>query len=184
MSANAIHRFCGHALRAAGVADDEWTISYSGEADDDEPAGSEFKALQLEFWTAARSSLVESGVFPSVRNPPAQMWFDLALGRSGIHISLLVSFRERRVGAKIVIGPHRVERALPQLTSQKVTIEQELGFSLDWDPYPEKKIRTLAYWRPLDVSSRDNWAEAIQWLTSVAARMYRVFAPRVARLEL
>lgn len=186
LSAKAIHRWSRQALELAGIPRSEWSVAYAGAGggEDEERGGSELAALQLEFWTEARKSLVASGAFPSLRNPPDYNWFVIGLGRSGFALELIVSFRERRVGAKILIDGPRVEKGLPQLTAQRGEIEKELGFAPDWDPYPEKKQRTIVVWRGVDVNERENWAPAIDVLTGLAVKMYGAFAPRVGRLEL
>lgn len=184
LSAKAIHRWVGQALELAGIPRTEWSVAYAGGSDDGGPVGSELAALQVEFWTEARKSLAASGVFPSLRNPPDYNWFTIGLGRSGISLELIVSFREQRVGAKLMLNPGRVEKALPQLTAQRAEIEKELGFATDWDPYPEKKQRTVVVWRGIDVTQKENWPAAIDVITSLAVKMYGAFAPRVLRLEL
>jgi len=47
----------------------------------------EAKALQLEFWTSFRETLLEKKIVVSAHTPRPQYWFDVSLGRSNIHLS-------------------------------------------------------------------------------------------------
>ena len=149
----------------------------------------ELSALQLEFWTEARDVLAAKGVFPSLQAPAAQNWFDVALGRRNVYLQMFVLFRprrsvtERRVGVRVVINPDSVA-ALAQLLAQRTGIESELGFALEWDPHPEKRVRTIRITRSIDVGHRANWPDAIEWLATTGGKVHSVFAPRLKKLSL
>ena len=49
------------------------------------------KRLQLDFWTRFREKLSKRKEIPSVQSARPQYWFDVSLGRLGIHLSCLFS---------------------------------------------------------------------------------------------
>lgn len=171
-------------LALAGVARADWSVTLAGSSENEDGPSGGLAELQLEFWTEARKALGATGVFPSLRNPPDQNWFSIGLGRAYVHMDLIVSFREKRVGGKVLIEAERVDKALPQLTAERAEIEKALGFAMDRDPYPEKEQRTIVVWRGVDVTRKENWPAAIDVLTSIAVKLYGAFAPRVVLLDL
>lgn len=142
------------------------------------------KQLQLEFWTEARVALQQTGKFPSLHTPRPRYWFDVALGRTGIHLSLTANTMDKRVGVKVVLMPDKVERALPILPEQREAIEHELDAKLDWNPYPKKRVKTIALTHPANILDRTTLPAAIGWLAKTAVAFHTVFAPRVAQLDL
>jgi uncharacterized protein with ParB-like and HNH nuclease domain len=187
-SALGIHRLCVQAVQLAGLQPDEWTVV---RADDDDGEGgggddapSHAKQTQLEFWTAARAALLQTGTWTSLRPGRAQYWYDIPLGRSGIHLSASANTQDKLVGMRVVLMPDQAERGLEALLPQREAIEAELGFSLAWNPHPEKRVKTLRITHECNVLDPKAWPEAIDWLCKTAVAMHRVFAPRVAQLEL
>ena len=91
----------------------------------------EAKQLQGEFWIAFRDGLLERKIVPSARRPRPQYWYNVALGRSGIHLSNTASTNKNRLGVRVYLS-HRynAEAALAQLLAQKEEIESEIGAEL------------------------------------------------------
>jgi hypothetical protein len=188
-SASALHRLCVQAVQLAGLGSD-WSVEYGPpgvETDEDEGAAdvsSQVKQLQLEFWTATRASLLETGKFASLQNSRPQYWFDIALGRSAIHISLTANTMDRQIAVKIMLAPEKADRALELLLAQRQSIEAEFGAALEWNPHPGKRVKTIRISRPANLLDRASWPVAIDWLTTTAVAIYAAFAPRVAQLDL
>jgi uncharacterized protein with ParB-like and HNH nuclease domain len=191
LSAAAIHRLCVQAVQLAGFAPDEWSVVYSapneseGASRDEAPnARSEVKKLQLEFWTEMRATLQNTGKFTSLQTPRAQYWFDVALGRSGVYLSLTANTEAGRIGVRLTLMPERAERALEQLQAQRAAIETEIGTPLEWNPYPDKRVKTIKLTNGINVLDRSQWPEAREWLKKTTIAFYDCFGPRVAQLDL
>lgn len=187
LSALAIHRLCVQAVQIAGVRPDEWVVVRAdGDAaeDDGGDAPSHVRQLQLEFWNAAKKALLETGTWSSLRATRPQYWYDLPLGRSGIHLSATANTMDRRVGVRVVIMPEQAERAVPALMAQREAIETELALSLEWNPHPEKRVKTIRLTTECNVLDPKTWPTAIDWLCRTAVAFHRVFGPRVAQLDL
>lgn len=145
---------------------------------------SDTKKMQFAFWEEVRSSLVATGSIPSLRAPRPQYWYDVALGRAGFHLSCFADTWGKRVGVRVILrGTHGGAQAIKLLGDQKPEIEKDLGFSLEWDPYPDKKIRTIVVSRTADLEQRGKWSEYVAWLTEKVVKMREVFGPRVKALE-
>ena len=142
------------------------------------------RQLQLEFWTAVRESLQRTGQFASLQTPRGQYWFDIALGRSYINLSLTANTFDKKVGLRIYLSGRVADSALQQLDPQKAEIETALGERLDWNPHPDKSDKIIRLTRDGDISDKATWTELIPWLTQRAVSFKRVFGPRLLALDL
>lgn len=188
-SASTLHRLCLQAVQLAGLASD-WSVELgaadadSDDAEEGTEASTQVKQLQLEFWTETRASLLKTGKFTSLQSPRPKHWFDIALGRSGIHMSLTVNTMERWVRARIIFTSDNGGHGLELLLAQRRAIEAELGCVLEWNPHPEKRQKTIRISRPASLMDRASWPSAIEWLTTTAVAFHAAFAPRIAQLDL
>jgi hypothetical protein len=145
---------------------------------------SETRRLQLEFWTEVRSCLKATGKFPTLQSPRAQYWFEVALGRAHIHLSLTANTYDKRVGVRLYLGHRVAEQALQQLEPRRQQIEHEIGSTLEWNPYPEKRDKIIRLTRPGDIADRATWPELLPWITATTVAFKQAFAPRIVQLDL
>ena len=142
------------------------------------------KRLQLEFWTQFREKLSKLKEIPSVQSARPQYWFDVSLGRSGIHLSNTANTFDNKIGVRVYIGNKVANVALPQLLQMKEEIEAEIGEKLEWDPNPENLDKTIGLKRDADLTKRENWEEYLDWLTDMTIKFRKTFSKRVKSLDL
>ena len=112
------------------------------------------KKLQLEYWTEFRRRLLASKAVPSAQAARPQYWYDIALGKSGIHLSAIASTYNDQVGIKVYIHSTLADAALPQLEAQRDEIEAEVGEKLQWNPNPENRDKIIALYRKASLLGR------------------------------
>lgn len=143
------------------------------------------KKLQLDFWTAFRDALVVQKAVPSAQSPRPQYWYNIALGRSGIHLSAIASTSNNRIGLRVyMVARYGAASALAQLQQQREQIETEVGVPLIWDPNPSASDKVIATYLDADISRRDRWSEYVQWLVNMTIKFRKAFGPRVKALTL
>lgn len=105
---------------------------------------SEVKLLQLDFWTDFRNKLAGTKMIPSVGSPGARYWYNVPLGRSGIHLSNFTNTFDNVIGIRVYMS-HRYNAkvALQQLLEQQDDIEKEIREKLLWDPNPTALDKTI-----------------------------------------
>ncbi len=187
ISASTIHRLCIQAAQLAGLDREDWSVEFATAPDDDDvddpiETPSHVKQLQLEFWTEMRAALQPSGRFASLQAPRPRYWFEVALGRSGIYLSLTANTLDKRIGVRVVLMPEKAGWALPTLLEQREAIERELDARLEWNPFPQKRVKTISLTHPADIQDRESWPQAMAWMTRTAAAFHAAFAPRLAQL--
>jgi Domain of unknown function (DUF4268) len=144
---------------------------------------SDAQKLQLEFWTAFRDKLLEQKVVSSVQTPRPQYWFDVALGRSNIHLWNTANTTDGRIGVRVYIGNKIADAALPQLLAEREAIESEIGEKLQWNPNPDNFDKIILS-RDADLNDRNTWREYISWLVERVDKFKKAFGSRVKKLDL
>lgn len=146
---------------------------------------SEARKLQYEWWTAFREALLEAKVLTAARQARPQYWYDIPLGRTGIHLSNTINTYDNKIGIRVYMrGIYGAETALAQLRDEKDVIEREIGEPLQWDTNPQARDKIIALYRSADLKRRDKWPEYLQWMTEMTRRFRDVFGPRVKMLDL
>ncbi len=137
---------------------------------------SDKRKFQYDFWVRFRDKLAKTKKIPSLQTPRPQYWFDVALGKSDIHISNTCNTDENSVGIRIYIGNKIVDVMLPYLESRKDEIENALNESLSWNPNPENRDKVILLLHSTDLSKPEKVNEAIDWLIEKTIKFRDVFS--------
>ena len=134
------------------------------------------KKIQLEFWTAFSEALLKTGKLNSVQTPRPQYWFDVALGKSGLHLSNTFNTDRNEIGVRVYIGNRRVEEWLPYFESKKDEIEEKIKESLLWNPNPDNRDKVIVLTKQFKLDEKENWSVAIQWLVEKTILLRQTFS--------
>lgn len=150
-----------------------WTKTIKRSTDDKLSAT---KMLQLNYWTQMKERLENETEFnPRKANP--QHWYNLALGSSLAHISLNMNTQKKSIRIEVWISDSK--ELYDYLESQKEDIENELGYSLDWERLDHRKASYIAISKKIDINKEENWEESINWHLEKAVEFYNVFSMRI-----
>jgi len=144
----------------------------------------ETKKLQLKFWTEFRKRLLATNKLPSVQSARPQYWYDVSLGRSGIHLSNILNTYDNRIGVRVYISNKVADAALPQLLDMRKDIEQEIGIELEWDPNPDNRDKIIALNLNADINQNDKWDEYLSWLIKYTLKFRGTFSNRIRDMDL
>ena len=137
---------------------------------------SDTRKTQLVFWTAFREKLSESGKIRSLQTPRPQYWFDVALGKSGIHLSNTFNTDKSEIGVRVYIGNKKVDEYLPYFESKKEAIEHSIGSELVWNPNPDNRDKVIHLTKHFKLESKENWSSAIKWLVGETIKFRETFS--------
>ena len=150
-----------------------WTKTIKRSTDDKLSAT---KMLQLNYWTQLKERLENETEFnPRKANP--QHWYNLALGSSLAHISLNMNTQKKGIRIEVWISDSK--ELYDYLESQKEDIENELGYSLNWERLDHRKASYIAISKKIDINKEENWEESINWHLEKAVEFYNVFSMRI-----
>ena len=134
------------------------------------------RKTQLEFWTSFRRKLEETGKIGSLQTPRPQYWFDVALGKSGVHISNTFNTDRNEIGARVYIQNSKVDEWLPYFESEKARIESEIGDHLNWNPNPGNRDKVITLNKHFNLDNEPEWNEALAWLVTKTIQFKRTFS--------
>ena len=149
------------------------------------------KQLQLKFWTAFREHMEAKGSIVRCKKPLPQHWTNYAIGRSGIHLTSIVSTwnsetnsKGPEIRAELYLDGPNAKQEFAALEKQKENLETALGFPLTWHN-PENKAMCRLYTRQdADFLNEALWPQHFEWLRQRLETMHKVFAPIVKNLKL
>jgi len=107
----------------------------------------------------------------------------MTIGRAGFNLNPTASHRDNRLGVELYIHHADSKQMFQALLSQKDSIEQQLGFELDWQELPEAHACRIAAWRtdsPLE--DETHWPQYLDWFLQRIVKMNQVFRPLVQAL--
>jgi hypothetical protein len=149
------------------------------------------KQLQLRFWTAFKDYMEAKGSFVGCQSPSPKHWMTHALGRSGIHLTSIVSIwnsetdsRGPEIRAELYLSGPNAKQEFAALEKRHQTIEAALGFPLTWHNPPNKAACRLYTRQNADFLDESLWPQQFEWLRQRLETMHRVFAPIVKTLKL
>jgi hypothetical protein len=141
------------------------------------------RQAQLAFWTEFSQAAAAHSL--RVSKPAAKNWCYVPVSAGRAKIVLAVGLDAGWVECKLALPSQRAETvdgtgagSLGELFRERMTIEQELGFSnLVWgDPTPTRIYRRS----PMAVADHGVWPRAFEWLIDTADRFRAVFGSRLA----
>ena len=129
---------------------------------------------RIEFWTRFNEVLVERGKPFNMRKPTPDHWYDVAIGSSDAHVSLILVNKDGYVGIKLHISDNKV--LFDKLYSQKDEIEKKLGLQLDWQRLDGKKASKILYRMPgLSFDDHSNYDSLMNEMIDKAVLFSSVF---------
>jgi len=151
----------------------DWTKSVRGSVNDQSEL-SDTKLLQLEFWQQLREFSITHKPPLKLRTPPAQHWYDVAIGRSDCHVTLTTLTAKNQVGCEIYIPNSK--RLFDIFYSNKAEIESELDIGeLSWQALPDKKASRIRVFHNFNFANQDR-SEAFSWLVQTAINFKTTFS--------
>ena len=121
---------------------------------------SKAQAERLNFWNRFNEVLISRNKPFNVRKATTDHWYDVALGTNEAHISITLVNKINSKGIEIYINDNK--ELFDRLYSASEEIQNELGFSMDWQRLDNKKASRIIYYiGGLDFDNHENYDELI-----------------------
>ncbi len=141
------------------------------------------KQLQLKLWHALIEVLSKKAHHIRPQTPRPQHWLNIAIGRAGFKMAPTASHKDDRLGVEVYIFHDESKKMYEALLTQKSSIEEKLGFELDWQELPDAHACRIATWRadsPLEDEAQ--WPQYLDWFVERIVKMNAVFRPVIQEL--
>lgn len=138
---------------------------------------------RLAFWTDIHQRMKQEKLPFRLQKPGEDHWSSVAIGRSGFHLSMLLTPKNQSIVVELVIQPKGwKDTAFTDLESQATQIEKELGRALEWRAMPDKVSARVLLEEKLDPAIEGNRAAVCDWFAKWTPKMFSVFSHRVKAL--
>ena len=136
------------------------------------------QAQRLIFWNEFNNVVAERGKPFNIRKATTDHWYDIAIGTSDAHIGITLVNKESFIGLEIYINDNK--DLFDSLYSKKDTIEQDIGFSFDWQRLDNKKAsRILHKISGLDFDDHSNYPALMNTIIDKTIIMKKVFIKHI-----
>ena len=135
---------------------------------------SEGNLFQLSFWKDFSSFLDENSSILKARKPRPQHWYNISIGSSQAHISLVVSIQNNFIRCEIYIPDNK--NLYLKLNENKDDIEKVIGYNLDWQELPNAKASRIAFKKEVEnLSDPKTQIECFEWFVEISEKYYKAF---------
>ena len=142
---------------------------------------SEHKQLQLSFWTSFKKYMEENSEI-RCQKPSPQHWMNHSIGRSGFHLSSIVSIWDSETNTKnpeirveLVLTDDNSKKYFSMLQAQIQEIEKELGEPLKWHNPQDKRMCRIYLRRNDNFLDSNEWLKQHAWLQEKLEKFRKVF---------
>ena len=135
---------------------------------------SKAQAERLNFWNRFNEVLISRNKPFNVRKATTDHWYDVALGTSEAHISITLVNKTNSIGIEVYINDNK--ELFDKLYSASEEIQNELGFSMDWQRLDNKKASRIIYYiGGLDFNNHENYDELINEVMDKVIAIRNIF---------
>lgn len=148
---------------------------------------SDLNKRQLTFWLNLRASFSKLESPLRTQTPRPQHWTNLSVGKTGFQLAALTNSQSNTIGVGFeTTSDNKNGKAyFDLLLADKQEIEDELGFSADWDRLDVKQATRISYHLPnAPLTDSDKWDEYIDWMHTHLLKLHEVFSVRIKNLDL
>lgn len=138
---------------------------------------------RLAFWTDIHKRMKSDNIPFRLQKPGEDHWSSIAVGRSGFHISMLLTPKNQSIVVELLVQPEGwKDSAFEQLKSQAGEIEKELGATLQWRPMLDKISSKILLEAKIDPKNDANRKAVCDWFAEWTPKMFLAFSNRVKAL--
>jgi hypothetical protein len=136
------------------------------------------EVLKLEYWTAFNKYLVSHDKPINIRKAGTDHWYDVSIGKSGVHIALTLRTNKKDIGCEIYMHADDAKTLFQFLLRGKIVIEEVTG-PLEWQELPEKQASRIIVRKKLDPTDKETWGDCFQWYLETVAKFRKELVPRI-----
>jgi hypothetical protein len=144
---------------------------------------SDRRLMQLEFWTQFKEYATSRQSTLRLRKAYPQHWYDISIGNSKSHLSLVVDADNEQIRCEFYIPDSKPLFKL--LYDSKEAIEAKLtAHELEWMELEGKKASRIRTVNEIDVGKNENWEKSFNWLMETAQEFQSVFVEQMKKMKI
>lgn len=131
---------------------------------------------RFEYWTAFNDYAFQNKDFVKYfnkRKVGTNHYITFSMESSACHMGILQVRKDSSTVVELYISDDKDLFKL--LYSNKIEIEKELGFDLDWRELPDKKASRILARRKANFENKEEWIVQFDWIIDTALKMKKTF---------
>ena len=131
---------------------------------------------RYDYWIAFNDYAFEHPGFAKAfnkRKASTDHWMSFSIGSSVCHIDICQIRKYNNVLVELYISDDK--ELFHKLFEKKDKIEEELGFTLEWNELPNKKASRIMAYKNADFDDKGKWNEQFDWIMDVSVKMKKAF---------
>jgi len=138
---------------------------------------------RIAFWQDIHHRLKAEKIPFRLQKPGPGHWSSIAIGRSGFHVSMLLTPKNQSVVLEMIVQPAGwKDSAFEQLQLEAQEIEAAVGKPLQWRQMPDKSCSKILLEEKLDPDIEGNRKKICDWFAEWTPKVYLAFHDRVKKL--
>jgi hypothetical protein len=106
----------------------------------------------------------------------------IAIGKGGIHISLLLNKREQKATIQLYMSDDADKKYFDTLAKYKEEAEENIGVKLTWRRLDNKKASTIDIYKSGDLNSLTSREEIFAWYRDYTEKFINFFKPIIKKM--
>jgi len=141
------------------------------------------RIMQLEFWNQFKEYASSHKTSLRLRKAFPQHWYDMSIGSSKSHLSLIVDADNEHIRCEFYIPDSK--SLFKALYDNKESIEAKLSsYKLEWMELEGKKASRIRAIHEIDVEKSDNWEKCFHWLMQTGQDFQSVFTSYLKKIRI
>lgn len=163
-----------------------WSKDVKSSSQKNSESRSDLENYRYEFWTAFCEYMRNnpSKLFKT-QSPTYNHWSNIAIGRSGIHVSLLLNTVEKKITVQLYMKDDADKKIFDALFIHKEEAEASIGKKLDWRRLDDKKASSIDLYKYCDLSSSASSSShetLFAWYREYTEKFISFFKPIIKKL--
>lgn len=164
----------------------DWTRSVKKAANDSNLSDTKIK--QRNYWTALKEYVSDNGNPFKMQKPLPQHWTNIALGKSGFHLSLTVNSQKKQVTISFEINTESAKDNKKYFDilkeKYKESSKTDISQNITWMRLDDKKVSLISLSQDFDFLDSDSHSQQFAWFVENVNKFIKFFKPKVKTINL
>ncbi len=109
-------------------------------------------------------------------------WMNIAMGKGGMHIALLLNTREQKATIQLYMWDDADKKYFDYLVKYKDEAEERIGVPLTWRRLEGKKASTVDIYKRCDLTNPSQQEEIFEWYKEYTEKFISFFRPIIKKM--
>ena len=145
---------------------------------------SDTEKLKLEYWEEYRKYVLEQPKEFNPQRPLPQHWTNVAIGTSGIWLSVCVGRGKTNIAVDLIIQTSNTKEVFDKLyDAGNEKSKEKIGGNIQWLRMDDKKSSYVSLETKGDYHDRSAWQRPFEWLYETTVNFIKFFKPLIKNVK-